>query len=178
MAAGDLTTLSKLKQYLGEKTNEKDPLLKQMITSSSAWIRNWLNRDILSASYTRTFNGTGGRGIFLAERPVLAVASVKVDGVALASDRWALVGSSVTMKEGGWPLGVGNIEITWTGGYATVPAEIDQACIELVAWRMHEKVNLRRTQGSIGGETINFQTTDLPPGVATILKNFRNVVPA
>src|ERR1700722_8571853 len=86
MATGDLTTLANVKAYLSPPlaTTADDALLSRLITAASQFIQSWLNRTIASAAYTDTRNGTGGTRLFLRNRPVTAVASLTVDGVAIA----------------------------------------------------------------------------------------------
>ena len=178
MAAGDLTTLQKVKLALGIKTAEADPFLRQLITSSSAWIKSYLNRDVLTASYTRTFDGRGGKAIPLPQYPVTAVTSVVVDGATLAATQYVLQDDAVWRLDGAvFPKGAGRCVISWTAGYAAAPEEVDRACVELVMWRYKEIPNMKTSSKVIGGETINFQTTPMPSQVEQVLKQWRNVVP-
>lgn len=177
MAAGDLTTLAKVKLYLDLKSNDSDGLLQQLITSSSAWIKSTLNRDLTQATYTRTFDGRGGRAIMLPQYPVTAVTAVSVDGVALLAADYVATENAVELVSGQFPRGAGRVSITWTAGYSATPADVDQACVELVAWRYKEIPNLKTSSKVIGGETINFQTTPMPSQVDMLLKQYRKVVP-
>src|SRR5579875_3868416 len=87
MATGDLTTLANVKSYLSPPltTTADDALLSRLITAASQFIESWLNRTIASAAYTDTRNGTGGTRLFLRNRPVTAVSSLTIDGVAIAA---------------------------------------------------------------------------------------------
>ena len=176
-AAGDLTTLAKVKLYLDLKMQDADPLLQQLITSSSAWIKNTLNRDVTQASYTQSFDGRGGKAICLPQYPVTAVSSVSVDGVALAASDFVATDYGVELTSGNFPRGAGRVTVAWTAGYATIPADLDQACVELVAWRYKEIPNLKTSSKIIGGENINFQTTAMPSQVEQLLRQWRKVVP-
>ncbi len=177
MGAGDFCTLGDVKAYLNLKQPDSDPLLSQLIASSSAWMKSWMNRDIVAKSYSRTFDSHGGRSIFLPQYPVTAVASVTVDGVVLPTSQWILTGTGVSLLAGNFPRGAGRVAIAWTAGYTVIPDDLAHACVELVAWRFREIPNLRASTKNVGGETITFQTSAMPPQVESLLSNWKNVVP-
>ena len=41
-------------------------------------------------------------------------------------------------RAGGWPVGVRNVFVYYTGGYTTIPADLAQACVELVMQMYHQ----------------------------------------
>ena len=186
MAAGDLTTLANVKAYLSPPlaTTADDALLSRLITAASQFIQSWLNRTIASASYTDTRNGTGGMRLFLRNRPVTAIASVTVDGVAIAASSPAPTGagylfddSSVYLVGHCFTKGVQNVVIQYSAGYAAVPPEIEQACIAFVVLRYKERDRIGQVSKNLAGEVVSFQQKDMPPDVATLLDQYRNVVP-
>jgi uncharacterized phiE125 gp8 family phage protein len=187
MATGDLTTLANVKAYLSPPlvTTADDALLSRLITAASQFIQSWLNRTIASASYSETRNGSGSARLFLRNRPVTAVASVTVDGVAIAASSPAPTGDGYLFDESSLYLvghcfmrGTQNVTVQYTAGYAATPPEIEQACIALVALRYKERDRIGQGSKNIGGETVSFQQNDMPADVATILDQYRNVVPA
>lgn len=186
MAAGDLTTLANVKAYLSPPlaTTADDALLSRLITAASGFIQNWLNRTIASATYTDTRNGTGGTRLFLRNRPVTAVASVTVDGVAIplggpqpTTGGYLFDDSSVYLIGYSFTKGAQNVVVQYTAGYATVPFEIEQACIAFVVLRYKERDRIGQVSKNLGGEVVSFQQKDMPPDVATLLDQYRNVVP-
>ena len=58
-----------------------------------------------------------------------------------------------------------------------MPAEIEQACIEVIAIRYKERDRIGQVSKSIGGETVSFSQKDFPDSVRTILNNYKKVVP-
>lgn len=187
MATGDLTTLADVKAYLSPQlvTTADDTLLARLITAASQFIQSWLNRTIASAAYTDTRNGTGGTRLFLRNRPVTAVSSLTIDGVAVtASDPPPLAAGylfddSAIYLVGGqcFSKGAQNIVIGYTAGFAATPPEIEQACIALVALRYKERDRIGQASKNLGGEVVSFQQKDMPADVATLLDQYRNVVP-
>jgi hypothetical protein len=186
MATGDLTTLANVKAYLSPPlvTTADDALLSRLITAASQFIQTWLNRAIASASYTDTRNGTGGTILFLGNRPVTAVASVTVDGVAIApssppptGDGYLFDDSAVYLVGHCFSRGAQNVVVQYTAGFAATPPEIEQACIALVALRYKERDRIGQVSKNLGGETVSFQQKDMPADVATVLDQYRNLVP-
>jgi hypothetical protein len=51
----------------------------------------------------------------------------------------------------GWPRGDGNIRVTYVAGYATIPDDLQLACVEMVAWLARNvPVGASVTQESLG----------------------------
>lgn len=182
MAAGDLTSLTNVKNFLpnmGTATSY-DTLLGQLITAASAWIKSYLNRDILTASYTETLDGTGTAKIMLPQFPVTAVTSITIGGQAVNLSTVVIRGSVLTLADGSkFSRGYGNVVVAYTAGYATSPADIEQDCIKIVAWWFKERDRLGLASKSLqtGGEVESYQTLDVPADVKTSLNNWRKVVP-
>ena len=74
--------------------------------------------------------------------------------------------------------GAQNVTVQYTAGFAVTPPEIEQACIALVALRYKERDRIGQASKNVGGETVSFQQKDMPADVATILDQYRNLVPA
>jgi hypothetical protein len=186
MAAGDLTTLANVKAYLSPPltTSTDDALLSRLITAASQFIQSWLNRGIATASYTDTRNGTGGMRLFLRNRPVTAIAAVTVDGVAIAASSPPPLGagylfddSSVYLIGRAFTKGLQNVVVQYSAGYAATPPEIEQACIGWVALRYKERDRIGQMSKNLAGETVSFQQKDMPADIATLLDQYRNLVP-
>ena len=179
MATGDFTTLAKVRAHLGLKSGDTDAVLRTLITAASAWMKTYLNRAILEATYTQTFDGNNQRKLFLPEYPVTQVTSVAIGTRVLESSEWVLSGNSVALLNGArFPAEYGNVQVVWNAGYPSVPADLDQACIEMVAWRFKERSRIGQSSVNVNGEQITFQTEDAPANVKTLMRNWRKVVPA
>lgn len=184
MAANDLTTLDNVKAWLNLTATADDDMLTRMITALSSYIQSWLNRQLASQSYTEVRDGAGKGTLTLANYPVTAVASLTVNGVAVPyatnsqGNGYLFDQYRIIMVGGGYTLteGVQNIVVTYTAGYAAIPPEIEQACIELIATRYRERDRIGQTSKSIAGETVAFSIRDFPPSVQTILNNYKKVI--
>ena len=186
MATGDLTTLANVKAYLSPPltATADDALLARLITASSQFIQSWLNRIIAVASYSDTRSGSGGMRLFLRNRPVLSVTSVTIDGAAIPASGptpnaagYLFDDSSVYLIGYWFTKGVQNVIVQYSAGYAATPPEIEQACIALTALRYKERDRIGQASKSVAGEVISFQQKDMPADVATLLDQYRNVVP-
>jgi hypothetical protein len=184
MAANDLTTLANLEAWLGLASgNADEPLLSRLITAVSAYIETWCDRPFASQAYTETRDGTGALRMAFAQTPVTAVTSVTVGGQAIpAGDAVSAPGyfftpTMLTLNGYEFARGLGNVQLAYTAGFATTPPEIEQACIELAAFRYRELERVGVASKGLAGETTSFIIKDLPPSVATILAPWRRVVP-
>src|SRR5579863_10689866 len=148
MAAGDLTTLSSVETLLSlAGGNSDEPVLAQLITAASAFVVNYLGWPVLSASYTENRNGTGGKVISVRNPPITAIASVTIDGAVIpVSSGWGTAGywasddgRMILLRGHRFCKGEGNVQIQYTGGYASVPADLQQAVNELVMLRFKER---------------------------------------
>ena len=185
MAAGDLTTLANAKEWLelDSSLTSDDALLARLISAASGFIRIWCNRDFVRQPYVETRSGNGGRSIVLAQWPIVSVESLVIDGQpvppAPANGAGYLISRSMVMLVGYFfARGAANIQISYTAGYATIPPEIEDACIQLVGFRYRERSRIGKSSESMGGETTAYQVRDVPAGVRTILDQYKMVVPA
>jgi uncharacterized phiE125 gp8 family phage protein len=178
MAAGDLTTVANVKDYLDLAVTTKDALLGRLVSAASAWIKSWTNRDFTSGSYSQVLDGNDAAGIMLDQYPVTAVSSLTIDGVAVPSTSYTVDGALLRLTDGTvFRKDVGNVLITYTAGFVTIPADVEQACIELVAWRFTERSRIQQVSKSMGGEVVAFSMAEAPKSTLVILSQYKRVVP-
>lgn len=87
---------------------------------------------------TAVFGGVPGRRLDLGIRPLIAVAAVTVDGEALGVDDFSFRRSGWLLRHGGpgwWNVDAGlshyadsEISVTFSAGFATVPADLTAVC--------------------------------------------------
>lgn len=148
---GGLTTLNALREYLKKDINDTadDTLLQKTITRVSAEIEKRCNRIFLAANYTEYYAGNGGNKLCLKHWPVNSIASLYID-----DDRqWEsddLIDSDDIIISDELPgliildngelfsktiNNIENIKITYNAGYATIPSDLEQRCIEICVAR-------------------------------------------
>lgn len=200
MAAGDLCTRDEAKAWLKIANADSDALIDALITRCSAGITRWVSRPLLTATYTaEKYNGSGTSRLTLKNYPVTAVAAVTVNGVTVPAasgpteygfmfDQYGLyltgVMGSPTPGSNIWlgsifPAGNLNAAVTYTAGYALVPEDIRQACIEFVSYKYLQRAHIgKKTENiNVGGMGTSYQEGLLPPEVQDLLQTYRKVVP-
>ena len=180
----DLTTTAAVKQYIGKTDSIDDDLFATLVTAYSQWVRSWTNRDFDVRSYNIWRSGRGGVSLILPQWPLVSIDSLTINGQTIAAQAsWGDYGFRFSDRainlDGGcrfW-FGSNNINIGFTAGYATIPADIAQAVNELVALRYKLRDKLEWSSKTLAGEVVSLVTKDMPSSVATVLKQYQNVVP-
>lgn len=177
--AADFTTLATLKNYLNPGSND-DTLLQRLLTAASIAIANYINRDIVSQSYTDVIDGTGGRVMVLPNYPISAVASVTIDGNiipvgSVTTSGFYFTKSAVILNGYSFCRGYGNVSITYTAGFATIPQDLEQFCIGTVQYWMNDRQRGGEVSRSMGGQTITYSQKDMPEWVKTGLSQYKAV---
>jgi len=177
------TTLEELKAWLQLANTANDDLLGKMIPRCSDAIEGYLNRNIAQADYVDIIDGNGGTRIMFAQFPVTAVTSLYIDGrQVLASTGPSVQGFtfneiSLTLRGYRFTRGQSNVEVSYTAGYAQTPPDIQEACIQWIAYQFKARDRIGHVSKTIGPETVTFLTSDMPAVVKTILANYKKVVP-
>lgn len=178
-----LTTTAAVKAYKAITGTELDALIDALVLRASAAVETYLSRTILSASHSETRDGNGGRSMMLAQYPVTAVAAVTINGQTIPQSSgfgaagWRLANRSIVLEGYSFAKGDGNVQIDYTAGYATVPADIEQACVETILLALERRSHIDVSSKSLAGETISYITADLPPSARKALDPHRRVAP-
>lgn len=174
---GDMTTLASVKTYLRLTATTADAKLAAIITAASAWVKSYLNRDILQADYTEILNGTGGRQVMTANYPVTAISQVTVDAFDVTQYAIGDGRRLITLKDGQtFRKDFMNVVLKYTAGFATVPADLEHTVCRIVAWGYKESDRLEQISKSMGGEVVTFSQASVPSWALDNLKNWRKVV--
>lgn len=180
----DLTSLANVKQWLNLTVGTDDALLTRLIGAASDYIQTWLNRTLASAAYTENRDGPGGTRLMFANYPVTIVTSVSIDGTVIPPSTgplvpgWVANSTSVQLR-GSYRFsdGIQNCVVAYTAGYATTPAEVEQACIELVARRYKkDRVAIGVSSKQLAGETITFSEKDFSDAIRETLIQYKKVI--
>jgi uncharacterized phiE125 gp8 family phage protein len=182
-----LTTVAVCKAQLDIPTGDTsvDALLERYINSASEQIERYCCRKFKSSSYTETRDGSRSNELMLKNFPVTAISSVKHDperafgaSTELAATAYALIEPNTLRRHSGtWAQGSQVLQITYTAGFSTIPADLEDACIMLVELRYAKKSDrsLGRTSSGKQGESISY-TEGWPKEVTDILDSYK-VIP-
>lgn len=154
-AAMSLITLNNLKTFLGITTASEDATLGPVVAAVDAAVKKYLGRTLERAARVDYFCGNGRPRLYLRESPLAELGYVRVDqggyygqgvGSPFGTETQLTLGSdfvyeSVLQDEtnrgclihlgAGWPCGVGNIKVSYTAGYTTIPSDVVLACYSL-----------------------------------------------
>jgi len=175
-----LTSLDAVKAYLGMSSAPnvaQDALLVSLIERASGAIENYCQRQILCATRTEWRHGNNSKCMVLREAPIASIEAVSIGGQPVPLQEISLLGRTVCLKGRVFPSGINNVRIDYTAGYESIPADMQQACIETVALMFRRRDHLDVTSKALSGETVNYIVDELTPSSRRILSNYRIVVP-
>lgn len=193
MAAGDLTTLSNALGWLGLTADDANSTIARLISAISEQIQQFLSRRIATASYSKSFNGRGGRVLMLPDTPVTAVMSLTIAGEAIPArtgrtpgyvfdDRAVYLDAPYCFSRGAQ-----NVAVAYTAGFAATPPDIERACLEWIKIAFEAKdraadVLMQRagdTEVRYGGGTTKLtgDVIPVPSQIFAILAPYCRVVP-
>jgi hypothetical protein len=186
MAAGDLTDLASLKAWLDlpSGAGASDGLLSNLITAVSDFIAGYLDRGLLSASYVETYDGNGAPWMLLRQWPITAVQSIAFCSMTLTtiadpvaqSPGFLFDGRRLSMLGYCFPYAA-PVVVAYTAGYASVPASVAQAALELAGEAFRRREHIGLSTKSLGGqESVGFLATDMNAAIKTMLAPYRNLV--
>jgi hypothetical protein len=183
MASGDLTDLAtaQIATQIASPTVETNQILAALITAMSAYVPQVLNRNVLLAEYVDTYDGNGKREMLLRQRPVVSISSVawmgtivtaQGDPAAALAGIWT-DGRNARLVDYCFPRDV-PVQIAYSAGYATVPADLSYAVAELVAEAYARRAHVGESSRSQGGQiTIAFDMRCMHSAIADRLSNYR-----
>ena len=184
MATGDLTTLANVKAWPGIAGNASDALLSRLITSASSWIADVTSRSFISGNAVSEIrDGTGGQELLLSG-PVTAITSVIIDTLTIPAQTangqpgYFLSGNVLCLEGYTFTRARKNVRLAYVNGYATVPADIEQACIELVvsAYKRGPR-GPDLSDRSVMGQSHKWSLQDTPLSVQRCLSRYSKVAP-
>ena len=188
----DLCLLQDVKDYLfrggGNQTNYDDSLLQRIISGASEWIRQETSRDFEAGNMTEVRSGTGGRIMFVKRPPIISVSSVYVNGNSISvkssnvanylnSEGYSFTGDHISLFGFIFTRGLDNVQLTYMGGYNSVPYDIEQACIETVGITYRELDHLGFKSKTLSGETITFSEASLTERSKATIGRYKSPIP-
>jgi hypothetical protein len=178
----DLTTAAAVQSYLGIPNTQDTSVISTLVTNASDFIQKYCARDFTTTGpYDEWYDGSGNDALFLRNFPVVSVTSVSINGVAVPPSTsptvpgWFAGPYQVFYRLGIFCKGRMNVEVNYSGGYASVPAAIAQACIDMVAIKYKRRLNLEKQGEAIGQMSITFTNLDVSKQVLSTLDIYKRV---
>jgi hypothetical protein len=192
----DLITLDEYKTSEKIESTKEDARLNTIITSVSQLVKTYCNNtfvDYKTTNKTEYFNNHYSvTSIQLSESPLLTVVSVKErTGIAEAYktlvvnvDYYVDLGTDSIFRSNGangytpFPMGPGAVEVVYTAGYTTCPADLQLAVSDLITYYHKDEHKARQTmQGaSIQNNTSSSQRNNVafPDHIKRVLDLYKN----
>jgi hypothetical protein len=195
MAVGDLCQLADVQAWLPSAPTASPgvDLISQLITAASRAICAYCGRGQFTlTSYTDTYDGAGKTWMLLRQWPVLSITAIALTqcGVTTTVTDPTTFQLEAPIPAGGaqrltlvsphlyFPRGRGNVQITYQAGYATVPPEVAQACIEAVGEAYQRRNRIGQTSVSSQGQTtVAFSQSDLNAAAKAMLEPYIRRLP-
>jgi hypothetical protein len=166
-----------------------DGMLDRLITAASEDIRQETSRIFDIQDYVEIRSGTGGKQVkFLTKQwPINSVDHVTVDGQDIApSTGFNQPGYTftnydsaghITLISSVFNRGVDNIEVGYNAGFNPIPHDLEQACIDLVAYRFTSRGRIGHKSKSLAGEVVAFVTDHYPDPVMRVIQRYKRTIP-
>jgi len=192
----NLITLDEYKASEGIQSTKDDARINSLISAVSQLVKTYCNNtfvDYYTANKTEYFNNNyKTTSIQLTESPVNTVVSVK-ERIGIASEYKTLTVNkeyyldsdtdSIFRSNGSngyypFPTGPGAVEVVYKAGYATCPADLQLAVIDLLTYYIKDEHKSRQTmQGaSIQNESSSSQRNNVafPDHIKRVLDLYKN----
>lgn len=178
-----ITTVANVQQYMG--ITGDDALITRLISVAQKTIENYTKRTWGVTNLTEVYKGTGTNYLNLKSYPITAVASLKHNNNLVGDPSWETIDSDFyyvnqttgqLYYSGGFYKQENMYQIVYTAGEAT-PADIEQACINLVAHMFNSRANETMKSETLGEYSYTKETksgniiSDL--GLNLILDSYR-----
>ena len=182
--ANALVTLAQGKTYLKIPVLDltQDSMVEFFINAASDYIESETDRKLKSQSQTEYHDGKKSNILVLREFPVTAIASLKFDYTGKFTGNETIVnaenygigdeGNSLYYR-GYLPSGYRNIQIVYTAGLATIPMDLQNACLWAMTYyyQMRENKDIGRTAKGKGDESVSI-LQEMPPEVKNIVARY------
>ncbi len=193
--SGDLCQLSDLQAWLPTAAPAgAEAELAQLISAASRLICQYTGRSTFAVqAYADTYDGAGKNWMLLRQWPVVSVTSIALTEwgqtttitdptkfqleqpiPAGGNQRLTLTSTPYAV----FPRGRGNVQITYQAGYAEIPYDLIQACVEIAGEAFTRRNRIGQNSVTMKDQsTVSFSQRDMPASVATMLQSYRRLVP-
>jgi hypothetical protein len=202
LAENALTTLETAKEYLGLVDDNRDNEVERLINAASQMIENYCGRKLYYGEVTETVYGSGTPVILLSRYPVVDISEVGYYNNVLPVSEYDLVDGDLVVANTGayglWQRGSYRTPFAYTvsyfGGYVTpqqalgdaasdspvgltrtLPYDIEEACLQLVATLESRQAAGAVTDYRVGQVAERYASTPIPTPTTLVLEPYRAI---
>lgn len=182
----DLTSLATVKDHLGIPTlnTDQDTRLERLISSASRKIMNFCDRKFVQETHTEYQHGRRSNSLVLKQWPADKPTELNIDpestfGVDTQVDttEYEVLHDSILILLNGqkFPKGTRNIKIVYQASYATIPEDLDEACVHQVEYMYNLTADRRLGQitKSKSGVSVTYVQEGMPQIVTDALMPYK-----
>lgn len=166
-------TIADLENVLGRDLPADDPAALFALDSATAMVRAIVEQYIEEVEDdVVVLDGSGTRVLMLPETPVSDVSLIEIDGEELDAEdyQWSADGY-VRKLNGTWTTDLRSIEVTYSHGYATIPALIVSITAKLAARMLDTPAAVR--QETIGAYSVSYNPATLQADELVLLDTYK-----
>ena len=184
--ANALVTRDQAKEHIGIPltNNVQNTVVDLFVNAASQMIETYTDRKLVSVQQPDEYHH-GRRQNFIQPRqwPVTSIVELRIDNEREFTDATTLIDASdifiadagqTILYDGHFPNGFSNIRVRYVAGYATIPADLQLACLWLVEWyyRHRERQDIGRTSSSKGDESVGV-LSNMPEMITEIIESYK-----
>lgn len=176
----DLSYLQQMWQDINVATETE--LAEELINQASALAETWTRRMLLSRSHTEIRDGSGRSELLVRQWPVTALTSVHIDSARSFGAETEVTSSCYFDGDAGliyYDSGFGSarrsVQVVYIGGYTTIPSDLKEAAVELVAWLWHRQRSNNaaiRVERGMDGVSVE-HAVSMPMHARQVLESYR-----
>lgn len=180
-----LCSLQDVKDFLGPMgTAEPDEsLFESLINNVSVTFANYCGvEQFKTKNYIEYHDGAGSRYIFPRNVPVNSVDEINEDpdwvwgsDTTIGEDDYRIVDKHYIVCDVIFAIAEQSIKIEYNAGFATIPYDLKEACIEEVARKYKHRKDLDVSSKSAQDGTTSYITKDFLPSTKLILDKYRKL---
>lgn len=181
-SSGYLTTLDNLKLALDLTNDADDTLLEEIILRESKFMESYCGRVFKQDNYTEYHDGEGESSLFTEQYPIISVTSIHDDTLRVFGAGTEIASSYIIVREDiglvrldgtTFQSGMDNVKVVYSAGYATIPEDLESACIKL---SMADYIEQKGGINAIEGETVVYKPFNLRKEATKTLDLYRSLL--
>lgn len=179
-----LTDVTATRTYLGYKDTSKDELIKLLINVATDYIEDYCGRRFKNTVYTNeVISGNGEKEMLLPQYPITAFVLLEKNGAVNNSASWESVDGESYWRDDPvgklfgtyrFECGVRNYRVTYSAGYATIPYDLQFACMKLVELMARDTNAQGLSSERLGDHAVTFsKASEDDPMLKKILDKYK-----